>query len=71
MEDDPKKKKRRKKKKKKWNTNQSTEINLVGCDTIVNSPSFVQKTHDQRATLLQDLSSGQTVSWLTCLTVTF
>ena len=25
--------------KKKWKTNQSTKINLIGCDTIVNSPS--------------------------------
>ena len=26
---------------KKWKTNQSTKINLIGCDTIVNSPSIV------------------------------
>ena len=26
--------------KKQWKTNQSTKINLIGCDTIVNSPSF-------------------------------
>ena len=26
--------------KKKWKTNQSTKINLIGCDTIVNSPSM-------------------------------
>ena len=26
--------------KKKWETNQSTKINLIGCDTIVNSPSL-------------------------------
>ena len=25
--------------KRKWKTNQSTKINLIGCDTIVNSPS--------------------------------
>ena len=25
---------------KKWKMNQSTKINLIGCDTIVNSPSF-------------------------------
>ena len=25
--------------KNKWKMNQSTKINLVGCDTIVNSPS--------------------------------
>ena len=31
MEDDPP---------KKWKTNQSTQINLNGCDTIVNSPSI-------------------------------
>ena len=28
-----------KRSKKKWKTNQSTKINLIGCDTIVNSPS--------------------------------
>ena len=26
--------------KQKLKTNQSTKINLIGCDTIVNSPSF-------------------------------
>ena len=26
--------------KNKWKMNQSTKINLIGCDTIVNSPSF-------------------------------
>ena len=26
--------------KKKRKTNQSTKINVIGCDTIVNSPSF-------------------------------
>ena len=26
---------------KKWKTNRSTKINLIGCDTIVNSPSFI------------------------------
>ena len=25
----------------KLKTNQSTKINLIGCDTIVNSPSFI------------------------------
>ena len=25
----------------KWKTNQSNKINLIGCDTIVNSPSRV------------------------------
>ena len=28
---------------KKWKTNQSTKINLIGCDTIVNLPSFHRK----------------------------
>ena len=49
MEDDLKKikkwkqpkKKNGKRPKQKWNTNQSTKINLIGCDTIVNSPSFI------------------------------
>ena len=27
--------------KKKWKTNQSTKINLIGCDAIVNSPSLL------------------------------
>ena len=26
---------------KKWKTNQSTKINLIGCDTIVNLPSLI------------------------------
>jgi hypothetical protein len=44
MEDDLKKKKKKKKNKnkkklEKWKTNQSTKINLIGFDTIVNSPS--------------------------------
>jgi hypothetical protein len=26
--------------KKKWKTNQPTKINLIGCDTIENSPSL-------------------------------
>ena len=34
MEDDPKKRP-----KQKWKMNQSTKINLIGCDTIENSPS--------------------------------
>ena len=29
----------RRPKKIKWKANQSTKINLIGCDTIVNSPS--------------------------------
>ena len=29
--------------KKKWKKNQSTKINLIGCDTIVNSPSPINK----------------------------
>ena len=40
MEDD--KKKNGKRPKQKWNMNQSTKINLIGCDTIVNSPSLQQ-----------------------------
>ena len=33
---------------KKWKTNHSTKINLIGCDTIVNSPSsfsFLTMSH--------------------------
>ena len=41
MEDDLKKTKNgRRPKKVKWKTNQLTKINLIGCDTIVNSPSY-------------------------------
>ena len=46
MEDDLKKnmkttkKKNGKRLKQKLKTNQSTKINLIGCDTIVNSPSM-------------------------------
>ena len=35
MEDDQNKEEE----KKEWKTNQSTKINLIGCDTIVKSPS--------------------------------
>jgi hypothetical protein len=39
-EDDLKKVKNgRQPKKIKWKTNPSTKINLIGCDTIVNSPN--------------------------------
>ena len=40
MEDDLKKNYRRQPQKIKWKTNQSTQINLIGFDTIVNSPSY-------------------------------
>ena len=42
MEDDLKKNKKngRQPRKIKWKMNQSTKINLIGCDTIVNSPSL-------------------------------
>ena len=41
MEDDLKKKEKKEDDLKKlWKTNQATKINLIGCDTIVNSPSF-------------------------------
>jgi hypothetical protein len=36
----PTKKKNGKRPKQKWKMNQSTKINLIGCDTIVNSPSY-------------------------------
>ena len=39
MEDDLKKTKI------KWKTNQSTKINLIGCDTIVDSPSLCFLCH--------------------------
>ena len=39
MEDDLKKIKNGRRPQKKWKTNQSTKINPIGCDTIVNSPS--------------------------------
>jgi hypothetical protein len=34
----------------KWKTNQSTKINLIGCDTFVNSPSLdvKKKTYDEK-----------------------
>ena len=38
--EDNQKKKNGKRIKQKWKTNQSTKINLIGCDTIVNSPSI-------------------------------
>ena len=33
---------------KKWKTNQSTKINLIGCDTIVNSPSYYSYRYTER-----------------------
>ena len=37
----PQKAKNGRRPKKKWKTNQSTKINLIGCDTVVNSPSIL------------------------------
>jgi hypothetical protein len=36
--------------KKKWKTNQSTKINLIACDTIVNSPKSGLKSLDEQTT---------------------
>ena len=42
MEDDLKKEgKKGRRPKKKCKTNHSTKFNLIGCDTIVNSPSYL------------------------------
>ena len=41
MEDNLKDNPPKKQPKQKWKTNQSTKINLIGCDTIENSPSYV------------------------------
>jgi hypothetical protein len=41
MEDNLKKMKNGRQPKKKWKMNQSTKINLIGCDTIVISPSWL------------------------------
>ena len=49
--DDDLKKKWKTTSKIKWKTNQSTKINLIGCDNIVNSPSFLsfwRIVHPQR-----------------------
>ena len=57
MEDDLKKRKKKKKDNlnKKWKTSQSTKINLIGCDTIVNSPSCnhfpTQMVHEHAKTV--------------------
>jgi hypothetical protein len=53
MEDDLKKKKR-----KKLKTNQSTKINLIGCDTIVNSPSIHLFTASQYLALKTTLAAA-------------
>ena len=39
--------------KKKWKTNRSTKVNLIGCDTIVNSPSLCLLPHIQSAAVIQ------------------
>ena len=47
---------------KKWKTNQSTKINLIGCNTIVNSPSFIQCFHilgDALTEVVKEIHSGQ------------
>jgi hypothetical protein len=49
-EDDLKKEEEKRRPKKQWNTDQSTKINLIGCDTIVNSPSY---------TYMQSLGTAQ------------
>ena len=36
----------------KWKTNQSTKINLIGCDTIVNSPSSPLQMHNLANSML-------------------
>ena len=48
MEDDLKKNENGRRPQKKWKMKQSTKINLIGCDTIVNSvkpnfPNFPRK----------------------------
>jgi hypothetical protein len=43
MKDDQKKEKK-KTTLTKWKTNQSTKFNLIGCDTIVNSPSLTSNS---------------------------
>ena len=46
----PKKKKKKKgrRPKQKWKMNQSTKINPIGCDTIVNSPSSISCEQKRR-----------------------
>ena len=47
---------------KKWKTNKSTKINLIGCNTIVNSPSFIQCFHilgDALTEVAKEVHSGQ------------
>ena len=53
MEDDLNKNGKRPK--QKWKTNQSTKINLIGCDTIVNSPSTFVTTIQNFRTLRHPL----------------
>ena len=47
MEDDLQKIQNGRRPPQKWRTNQSTKINLIGCDTVVNSPSPYYKEHDK------------------------
>ena len=44
--------------KKKWKTNQSTKINLIGCDTIVNSPSIIHYKQVRESTPYQGTTLG-------------
>ena len=53
MEDNLKKTKNgRRPQKNKWKTNQSSKINLIGYDTIVNSPSSIFNMTTATATLI-------------------
>ena len=66
MKDDLKKKKDKLKKngrrpQNKWKKNQSTKINLIGCDTIVNSPSFKFNPSDSVYRPLYELDFGRTL----------
>ena len=83
MEDDLKKKwkkmkttikKNGKRPKRKWKTNQSTKINLIGCDTIVNSPSSVLLisshlilTELPSSSLMKKTASSLILLWFTSL----
>ena len=56
--EDNKKKNKKRQPKKKWKTNHSTKINLIGCDTIVNSPcsdnNTITKNHPYLSLLTDD-----------------
>ena len=62
MEDDQKQLNIRQPQKIKWKTNQSTKINLIGCDTIVNSPSSYSDSYTYSSSTESSFNTSETAN---------